>query len=248
MASWYESLFDERYFAFYEGLLPVATADIEAAFIDRALSLRQGARVLDLGCGFGRHAVPLAKLGYRVTGVDLSAHMLDVAASLARRAVVDVDWVRRDVRELAGLGPFDACVCLYTVFGYFSDEENARVLRGVRDVLAAGGRFMLDVDNPVAMLRGFRGEHWRETAHGVTRERSTYDAMTARLRGERTLFARDGSKVELPPSVVRIYAPHELAKALHVAGFEVEQVHGALADRRFDALRSERQVWVATAR
>lgn len=248
MAEWYEELFDDRYLAFYEGLVAVAPADIEAEFIDQALALEPGSRVLDLGCGFGRHAVALARLGHRVTGVDLSARLLEHADALARELALDVTWVRRDMRELDGLGPFDACVCLYTVLGYFNDAGNARVLSGVRDVLAPGGRLVLDLSNPLAVLGGAVGRLWRETPAGVARESARYEPVEGRLVSERTLFRSDGTRVELPVSSVRLYAPSEIARLLDAAGFDMEQLHGALRDEAFDWAHSIKQVWVARRR
>lgn len=245
MPAWYEELFDDRYLAFYEGLLPVRPADADAEFVDRALALRPSSRILDLGCGFGRHSVPLAGRGYKVTGVDLSQVMLDHASRLARERGVEVELLRRDMRDLAGLGSFDACACLYTVIGYFDDDENERVIRGVRDVLVPGGRFLLDLTNPIPMMRQWPGTTWREMPSGVTRESSTYDPMTGRLSARKTIFRTDGRQEEIPGSVVRMYAPHETARMLRASGFEIEQVYGGLRDKPFRWKRSMQQVWVA---
>jgi SAM-dependent methyltransferase len=242
---WYETLFDERYLAFYEGQLAMAASEVEAEFIDRALALAGGARILDLGCGFGRHAVPLAARGYRLTGIDLSGPMLERAAALARQRGVALELVRRDMRDLAGLGPFDACVCLYTVIGYFDDGDNERVLRGIRDIVIPGGKFLLDLTNPLAMTGGWPMTAWRETSIGITREISRYDPMTARLEAERTIFHPDGRREQLPASTVRMYAPHEVAGMLKRAGFVTERVYGALSDKPFRWKRSTRQVWIS---
>ena len=137
---WYRELFDERYLLFFEDVVQRGAAAEEIDFIDHALALPEGSRILDLGCGFGRHAIPMAERGYRVTGLDLSPRMLDVARRLAEQLHVSVDWVERDLRDLSELGPFEGCVCLYTAFGYFSDQENLGVLSAVRDVLARDGR------------------------------------------------------------------------------------------------------------
>jgi SAM-dependent methyltransferase len=245
MPAWWEEAFDRRYLDFYGNLLPLRPAEDDAAFIDRALALSPGSAILDLGCGFGRHAVPLARRGYRLTGVDLSETMLAEARGLAQRAGVDVDWQRRDMRDLAGLGPFDACLCLYTVLGYFDDAENERVVRGVHAVLRPGGRLLLDVTNPLALIRGWPGTVWRETSLGVARETSALDPLTSRLEATHTLFRRDGRREELPPTDVRLYAPHEVRRLLAAAGFEVEQLHGALRDKPFRWNKSPQQVWVA---
>ena len=103
MAAWFEALFDDRYLKFYPELFDLDVAERDAAFADRALSLPSGASLLDLGCGFGRHAVALAKLGYCVSGVDALTPMLNAARRLAAERDVKVDWVQRDMRSLSGL-------------------------------------------------------------------------------------------------------------------------------------------------
>ena len=149
------------------------------------------------------------------------------------------------MRELEVLGPFDACVCLYTVLGYFDDEDNERVIRAVHDALRPGGRLALDVSNPLAHDRGWPGVRWRECAHGIARESGRYDAVSGRLVSERTLFRKDGTREDLPVSVVRLYVPSEMARLLSGAGLEVEQLYGALADEPFQWDRSPKQVWIA---
>ena len=247
MAEWYEELFDDRYLAFYEGVLEGGPANREAEFLDRSMALPSGASILDLGCGVGRHAVPLARRGYRVTGVELSEVMLDHARRLAEAEGVEDDRLRlerRDLRDLSGLGPFDACVCLYTVFGYFDDTENEAVLDGVNQALSPGGTLVLDVTNPMALLDRWPGETWREVAAGVAREASIYDPLAGQLTATRTLYSR-GGRERLPESAVRMYAPHEIRSLLLRRGFDVEQLHGDLKGRAFQWKRSVQQVWVA---
>lgn len=245
---WYEELFDDRYFAFFDELAQGrVTAEQDVAFVERALALPKGARVLDLGCGYGRHAVPLAARGLCVTGVDLSQTMIDRAADLAASRGVPLTLRRRDMRELQDLGPFEACTCLYTVLGYFErDEEDRKTLCGVHDALAPGGRLLLDLSNPLALQKRWPADLWKETSRGVRRARMHYDPLTARLSTQHFLYHPDGRREQLPTSVVRMYAPHEVRALLHEAGFEVDQLYGELRDRPLRWNRSVRQVWVAT--
>jgi 2-polyprenyl-3-methyl-5-hydroxy-6-metoxy-1,4-benzoquinol methylase len=248
MPAWYETLFDARYLRFYPELLELDVAEREAAFIDRALALAPGATILDLGCGFGRHSVALAKLGFRVTGVDLSQPMLNAAAKLAGERAVTVSWVRRDLRDLAGLGSFAACVCLYTVLGYFDDEANEAVVASIHGLLSPGAPLLVDVSNPLALLPHLPHETWREGPYGVRLERTRYDAISGRAISDRMLVSAEGAKEELPESSVRLYTPSELRRMLERAGFELEAAYGALGDEPFVSLRSQKLVLLARRR
>ena len=107
MADWYEELFDERYVGFYEGLDAAPFAEADVAFLERALDLSPGMSVLDLGCGQGRHAIPLAERGYKVTGLDLSPTMLRRARHFADEQGAAADRGERlaQRREVAALVP-----------------------------------------------------------------------------------------------------------------------------------------------
>lgn len=245
MGPWFETLFDESYVAFYEELQDRDVAAKDAEFVERALALPGGAHLLDLGCGFGRHAVSLALRGHRVTGLDLSGPLLHIARDLAKNCGAEVEWIQRDMRELQGLPTFDACVSLYTVFGYFDDDSNEGVLRDVFHVLRPGGLFLLDVSNPLALLSRWPLRTFSESATGIRLESADYDGVTGRIRSRRTLIRPGGARFDLTESDVRLYPPHELVRLLRRAGFTIEQSYGGLRDESLHWQRSPRQVWVA---
>src|SRR5690349_4380611 len=115
-ATWFET--------FLRDFSPAQT-EREIAFLARHLSQPTYRRVLDLCCGLGRHAIPLAARGYQVTGLDRSA---DALAEARRRNHVGVAWVEGDMRDLAPLpGPFDAVLNLSQSFGYFDAATNTAV-------------------------------------------------------------------------------------------------------------------------
>lgn len=245
MGQWYEELFDERYVGFYEGLDRAPLAEGDVTFLERALDLSPGMSVLDLGCGQGRHAIPLAERGYAVTGLDLSATMLQRARRFADERGVGVRWLERRMEDLEGLGPFDAVVCLYTVLGFYGDEGDLAVLRAVHDVLAPGGVLGLDVTNFAATLARLPPVVWRESATSVNRERNVYEPLTGWLVSERTRFLKAGGVQELPSSRVRAYLPHELRRLLTAAGLEPELLFGEYGDGPFAWQTSEHQLHVA---
>ncbi len=152
---WFEEWFDSP---FYE-ILYADRDEEEAAllidFLEDYLSLREEAKILDLGCGRGRHAIHLHKNateiyenGYQVTGIDLSERAITSAREQAKAE--GIKNIRFEVRDMRDPLPekFDAILNLFTTFGYFeSDEENASVLESVKQMLVPDGIFVIDYLN-----------------------------------------------------------------------------------------------------
>ncbi len=122
----------------------------EVAFVARQAPLPTHHTLLDVCCGEGRHAIPLAQRGYAVTGLDRDSLALTVAREQAAAQGVSARFVEGDMRALAAsvTGPFDACVCLWQSFGYFDAATNEDILRQMGDLLRPGGRLILDIYHP----------------------------------------------------------------------------------------------------
>src|SRR4029077_14769476 len=136
-------------------------------------------RVLDLACGTGRIAVPLAARGFDVAGIDISQRALEVA----RAAAPELDWRHGDMRELPWDDEsFDGVINLWSAFGYFETQaEHERVLAEVARVLRPGGVFVIDAVNQVALVRGIQHQAWDELDDGTLwLERRTHDLTTGR--------------------------------------------------------------------
>src|SRR5262249_12858579 len=119
-------------------------------FIYDQLGLSEGASVLDVGCGDGRHVIELAKLGLNVTGLDNSLALLLAAAQQKEASGVDdkrATFMHGDMRRLPRDREFDAVICVGTTFGYFEEEQNRQCLQEMVDRLATRGRLVLHVFN-----------------------------------------------------------------------------------------------------
>src|SRR5215472_10930156 len=92
----------------------------------RLIDLGAGASVLDLCCGPGRHALELARRGYRVTAVDRTEAFLARAQATARKEGLTIDLVHSDMRDFRRATSFDATLNLFTSFGYFDDAADDR--------------------------------------------------------------------------------------------------------------------------
>jgi 2-polyprenyl-3-methyl-5-hydroxy-6-metoxy-1,4-benzoquinol methylase len=135
--------FDDE--AFWRELYPfmfsgrrIAEADEQMAKV-LALTKPAGKAVLDLCCGDGRCSIALAKKGFRVTGVDRTAYLLNKARARTRSASLKIEWVREDMRDFVRPAAFDLVISMFTSFGYFDDKgEDLRVLENMFASLRAG--------------------------------------------------------------------------------------------------------------
>jgi SAM-dependent methyltransferase len=146
----------------------------EIEFLVDALGLEAGERVLDVGCGPGRHSVALARRGFEVTGVDLSADFIALAREAAAAEGLSARFEIVDVRELAFEGEFDAAVCLCQGgFGLLGGRDEPAAFGRIAAALRPGGRLALTAFSAAFALRFLEDGETFDPATGVLHERST---------------------------------------------------------------------------
>jgi SAM-dependent methyltransferase len=225
--AWYEEFFDKGYLREYEKMITPERTQKEAAFIIAMLNLPEGARILDLCCGHGRHAIELAAAGYSMVGQDLSTVFLDLAKAAVRARNLHVEFVHSDMRRIPFEGEFDAIINMFTAFGYFeNDAEDGKVLDAVAKALKPGGKFLIDLINAPRILRDFRAQDWQELSDGtfvLTQRR--YNVLTGQNEDYRVYIGSDGPKRERRLTC-RMYFYPELARMLTDAGLTPTRVFG----------------------
>lgn len=205
----------------------LAAAHLSGCLADGAL--------LDVGCGFGRHAIPLAAAGFRVTGVDRSATLLDEARRRAGASDDGPAFVNADYRELPFAdASFDAAINLYSSLGYLGDEEDTQVLAEVARVLRPGGRLVIETMHRDLLVRIFAERGWRLLGEGrLLLEQRAFDPVAGVAQETQTLIGSDGGR-ESRTFATRVYAATELVSMLRAAGFEKVMAYGDLAGAPFD--------------
>ncbi len=224
---------DERLAALY---------DLDARFDDpgidwlRGLARMTGGPVLELGVGTGRVAVPLAKDGHAVTGIDRSRAMLARAERYARRERTAVRLVEADMRSFSLDQAFALIAIPFNTFLMLAPDERWACLARCREHLAAAGRLAVDVFQPdperIAGLDGGVREEWRrhdaETGRIVTKFSSTranVDQVTLRWWFDEE--DADGGVRRIGRETTLHYLYRREAELLFsAAGFEVELLHG----------------------
>ncbi|MDQ3964083.1 MAG: class I SAM-dependent methyltransferase [Actinomycetota bacterium] len=185
--------------------------------------------VLDLGCGTGGHAVPLAKRGHEVVGVDRSPSMLQVARDKARAANVAVEFRDGDIRDIEVGRRFDAVLAMFAVVGYQTTNRDVeRVFQTARSHLDAGGLFLFDVwFGPAVLVQGpsdrFRilesdeGTHLRAASTTLDLDSQTCDVTISTWQIEEGRVVGQSQE----DHTMRFFFPQEVALFAQATGFEV---------------------------
>lgn len=192
-----------------------ASEDVDCVLSLAGTTPRQ---VLDLCCGPGRHAIPLAQKGLAVTAVDLSHFLLDVARKNARDVGVSLEFIHSDMRHFVRPSAFDLILNLNTSFGYFeSRDDDMKVLSNMFQSLRPGGTVVIDVVGKE--LIGRRGDRITDLSDGSTciQRIQIVNEWTA-LDSEWILVRQDFARRYR--FTHRLYSGYELRVAMESVGFE----------------------------
>ena len=248
MPSWHE---DDRFWAILEPQLfsdaRKKEAVEEAAQATKLLGVAPGAQILDHCCGVGRHSVELAKLGFRVTGVDRTSRYLELARAHAAEQGVAVEFVLEDMRTFNRPQAFDGAINLFTSFGYFEDpEDDLRVLNHLRVSLRPGARLVMEMAGKEVLARIYTPKDWMEYPDGTVflAERDVLPGWSM-ARNRWITIRPDGERIEFN-FAHRIYSGAELESLVTRAGLKPLSSCGGLDGRPYDR-DATRLVMVAQA-
>ena len=229
MKQWHEKLF-ENYAHKYDNECFVQGTVGECDFIEQEIGRDKSLRIIDIGCGTGRHAIELAKRGYNVTGVDLSENQINRAKEKAQEAGVEINFQTQDARNLPFDGQFDLAIMLCE--GGFSlmetDEMNFEILKNATKALKGKGKLIFTALNGLFPLFHSVKEFY-ETAQKEGQSQCkdcSFDLMT--FRDHNTVVFEDdsGNKRELKCNE-RYYVPSEITWLLKSLGFKKIDIFGA---------------------
>jgi ubiquinone/menaquinone biosynthesis C-methylase UbiE len=214
----WDEMFDEIYLTTYSVGLAERDSEDEARKAAALAGVEPPADILDVPTGFGRHALPLAKLGFHVIGVDRSG----VQLSEARRIAGEVEWpkwVQADFRELPFEDEsFDAVLCLFTSIGYRGEEGDRQAFIEFLRVLRPGGAVVIEALHRDRLMFIFQERSWDPLADdAVLLEERQFDHVAGEIETDHTYLAV-GERRSVTFRV-RVYTATELVKLLAEVGF-----------------------------
>jgi ubiquinone/menaquinone biosynthesis C-methylase UbiE len=216
--------FFDQYAQQYNDEIFTKNTEYEIQFLIEELNLAQGASILEVGCGTGRHTIPLTKLGYLVTGVDISAAMLDEAHKAAAASGVTLDLVHANIMDFTPKKAYDAAICLcegaLCLLGSGDDPftRDEEVLRKIYFALKPGGKFIVNVLNACRLIRQYTDEQILE---------GKFDLLTMTVNNDEEFDTPQGP-IHMQGRE-RVYTQAEFMGMMKRAGFDILHVWGGTA-------------------
>ncbi len=229
MKQWYEELF-ENYGMKYDNESFTQGTGGECDFIEKEIGYDKKTKILDIGCGTGRHSIELARRGYTVVGIDLSESLLQRAREKASGQNLPIIFQKQDARNLPFFHEFDLAIMLCE--GAFplmeTDEMNFQILQNAANALKPNGKLIFTTLNGLFPLFHSVKEFLdSQTKEGNAKYgNNTFDLMT--FRDHSITYVEDdlGNKKALECNE-RYYAPCEITWLLKTLNFKTIEIFGA---------------------
>jgi cyclopropane fatty-acyl-phospholipid synthase-like methyltransferase len=244
---WWQTFYSGHYVDFHQEAVSKKQTAEEVDFMLKLLQLPPKASVLDLGCGEGRHTIEMAKRGYRMTAVDVTEPLLDIARANAAKQALDIDFEQRDMRSLPWENTFNAAYCVWGSFGVFDEKGNLDLLKSIAQVLIPDGRLIIENHSMETILMNFQTTHtWQLIENNLFRlEERYFDHTTSRLESTWIFVDQSSGQTEKQALSMRIYTYHELCQLLQSAGFDNFAGYDTISGKPF-ALGAQRLTLIAT--
>jgi 2-polyprenyl-3-methyl-5-hydroxy-6-metoxy-1,4-benzoquinol methylase len=241
MGQWYEDLFKNYSHRYDQESFTQGTIG-EVDFIENEIDHNKSVKIIDVGCGTGRHSIELAKRGYKVTGIDLSTDQLQRAQEKAGEAGVKITFEQKDARNFCYPNQFDLAIMLCE--GAFplmeTDEMNFQIIKNIHDSLAPKGKLIFTTLNGLFPLFHSVKDFINNNFEKAESSGNTFDLMTFR---DYSVFeiVNDLGETKLLECNERYYVPSEITWLLKSIGFKNIAIHGATlgAFSREDKLTTE---------
>jgi len=229
MKQWYEKLF-ENYGLKYDNESFTRGTQGECDFIEKEIKFNKSVKILDIGCGTGRHTIELSKRGYSITGIDFSESQLRQARKKASKYNLEIDFRKQDARSLNFSNEFDLVIMICE--GAFplmeTDEMNFQILKNAAEALRIDGKIIFTTLNGLfPLFHSVKDFFELQNDEGKAKySNNTFDLMTFRDHNLTEIVDDSGETIELA-SNERYYVPSEITWLLKSLNFKSIEIYGA---------------------
>lgn len=207
-----------------------------------ANDIREGARVLDLSCGIGRHSIPLALRGYEVVGFDPSAHFIEIARFHAKEKKCDAKFYQGNIADYAEIlvkndeGTFNVIINMFQSFGYANIERDIDILCKALALTKKNGLLIIELENRDYWVKNFQNFIKQEFGTMQIHEAWRFDIETSTAHSDSKFYRKmDQSQLRLLLDLhiqLRLYSLHEFIEVAKKIGWNYTNSFGNLNPQR----------------
>lgn len=232
-----ENINDKFFNGFYKDIWKRLTPEIftnaEVDFLIRESNLKAGSKVLDLMCGYGRHAIALSKKGIEVTAVDNLEDYINEIKAIVEKENLPIVPLLKNVMQFQPPGNFDTVICLGNNTSFFNEEETRTFFSMIANCLTTGKKFIFNTWMLTEIIvKQFQEKTWNYAGDIKFLSDSKYYFSPSRIETESTFLTPEG-KTEIKKAVDYIYSLNETEKQLKEAGLIVKEIWSIPGKKHF---------------
>lgn len=227
------TFFEGSYKHAWKGIIPQGLTEAEVDFIQDVAFLKEGGKVLDVMCGYGRHALELGRRGLQVTAIDNLQDYIDEIKAMTKEHNLAVQAVREDVLHAKLSEVYDTAICMGNSFAFFNKEEATLILKNISDHLKPGGILIISswMIAEIA-IRHFKEKDWHHAGEYKCVLDYQYCFHPSRIESEQTIISPDGT-IEVINGIDYIFTLDELEEMFNKAGLKTMQLYSTPRKRKF---------------
>jgi SAM-dependent methyltransferase len=227
------SYFDGHYKDIWRSIIPAELTLKEIDFMLSYFSLQQGSKVLDLMCGYGRHAIALAKKGISVTAVDNLDDYISEIKKIAKEENLSVQAIKADVIGYKTDDKYDLALCMGNSLNFFNAEDATGLLKNIHSYLKPGGHLLINTWSLAEIvIKNFTPKSWSEVGELKFINDSKYLFHPTRVEIDSIILSPD-SQMEKKKGIDYIFSVAEMETMLNNAGFTLNEIYSIPGRKKF---------------
>lgn len=228
-----DSYFDGYYKEIWKIIIPDELTVKEADFMFPYFHLQPGSNVLDLMCGYGRHAIALARKGITVTAVDNLPEYINEIKRAVEKENLPVNAVLSGALDFNTAGKFELAICMGNSLNFFNAADTVKLLKNINSFLKPGGQLLINSWSVAEIaIKNFKDKSWSQIGDMKFLVESKFHFHPSRIEAEHTIIA-PGGKSETKKGIDYVFSINEMETMLNQAGFQLKEVFSIPGKKKF---------------